>query len=78
MVEDEVGLDRAISGPRVTKSMVFRILGATIACTLSHENSTTFQAGLVGALVGAGIPEHEAKYDQDEFEAERVIVTAAA
>ena len=30
---------------------------------------------LVGALVGAGLPEHEAKYYQAELEAGRTIVT---
>ena len=35
-------------------------------------------AGLVGALVGSGVPEHEAKYYHDEFEAGRTIVTVNA
>ena len=30
------------------------------------------------ALIGAGIPEHEAKYYQGEFEAGRAIVTVNA
>ena len=34
--------------------------------------------GLVGALVGAGVPEHEAKYYHEEFEAGRTIVTVTA
>jgi hypothetical protein len=35
-------------------------------------------AGLVGALIGAGIPEEEANYYQGEFESGRTIVTVQA
>jgi hypothetical protein len=44
---------------------------------LSNAAAGAGLVGLVGALVGAGIPEHEAEYYQDEFEAGRTIVTVS-
>lgn len=35
-------------------------------------------AGLIGVLAGAGVPEHEARYYRDEFEAGRTIITVTA
>ncbi|MBV8317271.1 MAG: hypothetical protein JOZ53_20220 [Planctomycetaceae bacterium] len=45
---------------------------------LSNAAAGAGIAGLVGALVGAGLPEHEAKFYQGEFEAGRAIVTVNA
>jgi len=54
------------------------IAGGTLGIILSNAAAGAGIAGLVGALVGAGIPEHEAKYYQGEFEAGRTIVTVNA
>jgi hypothetical protein len=54
------------------------IAAGTLGVILSNAAAGAGIAGLVGALVGAGLPEHEAKYYQDEFEAGRVIVTVNA
>jgi hypothetical protein len=51
------------------------IAGGTLGIVLSNAAAGARIVGLVGALVGAGIPEHEAKYYRDEFEAGRTIVT---
>jgi hypothetical protein len=51
------------------------IAGGTLGVILSNAAAGAGLAGLVGALIGAGIPEHEAKYYHDEFEAGRTIVT---
>jgi len=54
------------------------IAGGTLGIILSNAAAGAGIAGLVGALVGAGIPEHEATYYQGEFEAGRVVVTVHA
>jgi hypothetical protein len=54
------------------------IAAGTLGVILSNAAAGAGIAGLVGALVGAGLPEHEAQYYQDEFEAGRVIVTVNA
>jgi hypothetical protein len=54
------------------------IAAGTLGVVLSNAAAGAAISGLVGALVGAGLPEHEAKYYQGEFEAGRVIVTVAA
>jgi len=54
------------------------IAGGTLGIILSNAAAGAGIAGLVGALIGAGIPEHEAKYYQGEFEAGRTIVTVNA
>jgi len=54
------------------------IAGGTLGIILSNAAAGAGIAGLVGALVGAGIPEHEAAYYQSEFEAGRTIVTVNA
>jgi len=45
---------------------------------LSNAAAGAGIAGLVGALIGAGVPEHEARYYHQEFEAGRTIVTVHA
>ena len=50
----------------------------TLGVILSNAAAGACIAGLVGALVGAGIPEDEAKYYHGEFEAGRTIVTVSA
>lgn len=54
------------------------IAGGTLGIILSNAAAGAGIAGLVGALVGAGIPEDEAHYYQEEFEAGRAIVTVQA
>jgi len=54
------------------------IAGGTLGIILSNAAAGAGIAGLVGALVGAGIPEDEAKYYHSEFEAGRTIVTVNA
>ncbi len=54
------------------------IAGGTLGIILSNAAAGAGIAGLVGALVGAGIPEDEATYYQGEFEAGRVVVTVHA
>ncbi len=54
------------------------IAAGTLGIVLSNAAAGAGIAGLVGALVGAGLPEHEAKYYQGEFEAGRAIVTVHA
>jgi hypothetical protein len=46
--------------------------------TVAAAPATAVDAGLVGVLAGAGMPEHEARYYQDELEAGRAIVTVSA
>jgi hypothetical protein len=50
----------------------------TLCAILSSAAAGAGIAGLVGALVGAGVPENEANYYRHEFEAGRTIVTVAA
>ncbi|MBV8488756.1 MAG: YsnF/AvaK domain-containing protein, partial [Planctomycetaceae bacterium] len=54
------------------------IAGGTLGIILSNAAAGAGLAGLVGALVGAGVPEEEASYYQGEFEAGRTIVTVTA
>jgi len=54
------------------------IAAGTLGVILSNAAAGAGIAGLVGALIGAGIPEHEATYYQGEFEAGRTIVTVQA
>lgn len=42
------------------------IAGGTLGVILSNAAAGAGVAGLIGALVGAGIPEHEAAYYQEE------------
>jgi uncharacterized protein (TIGR02271 family) len=51
------------------------IAGGTLGIIVSNAAAGAGVVGLVGALIGAGIPEEEAEYYQNEFEAGRVIVT---
>jgi hypothetical protein len=54
------------------------IAAGTLGVVLSNAAAGAGIAGLVGALVGAGIPEHEAKYYQGELQSGRSIVTVKA
>jgi len=54
------------------------IAGGTLGIILSNAAAGAGVAGLIGALVGYGIPEEEAKYYHSEFEAGRTIVTVNA
>jgi len=51
------------------------IAGGTLGVILSNAAAGAGIAGLIGSLVGAGVPEHEARYYEDEFAAGRTIVT---
>lgn len=54
------------------------IAAGTLGVILSNAAAGAGITGLIGALIGAGIPEHEAKYYHKEFEAGRTIVTVKA
>jgi uncharacterized protein (TIGR02271 family) len=54
------------------------IAAGTLGVILSNAAAGAGIVGLIGALIGAGVPEHEAQYYQEEFEAGRTIVTVAA
>ena len=54
------------------------IAAGTLGVVMSNAAAGAGIAGLVGALVGAGLPEHEAKYYHDELESGRTIVTVTA
>jgi len=54
------------------------IAGGTLGVILSNAAAGAGVAGLIGALVGAGIPEHEAAYYQEEVVAGRTILTIDA
>jgi uncharacterized protein (TIGR02271 family) len=54
------------------------IAAGTLGVILSNAAAGAGIAGLIGALIGSGVPEHEAKYYNDEFEAGRTIVTVTA
>ena len=54
------------------------IAAGTLGVILSNAAAGAGIAGLIGALIGAGVPEHEAKYYHEEFEAGRTIVTVTA
>ncbi|QDV35304.1 hypothetical protein [Tautonia plasticadhaerens] len=54
------------------------IAGGTLGVILSNAAAGSAAAGLAGALIGWGIPEEEARYYHDEFEAGRPIVVVTA
>jgi uncharacterized protein (TIGR02271 family) len=54
------------------------IAGGTLGVILSNAAVGGGLVGLVGALVGAGVPEEEATYYHEEFQAGRTIVTVTA
>jgi len=54
------------------------IAAGTLGVILSNAAAGASIVGLVGALVGLGIPEEEATYYQTEFETGRTIVTVNA
>ena len=54
------------------------IAGGTLAAILSSAAAGAATAGVAGALIGLGIPEEEAKYYDQEFQAGRVVVTVDA
>jgi len=51
------------------------IAGGTLATILANAAGGAAIAGVAGALIGAGVPEHETEYYKGEFEAGRTIVT---
>ena len=54
------------------------IAAGTLGVIVSNAAAGAGIAGLIGALIGAGIPEDEAKYYESEFQAGRTIVTVKA
>jgi len=54
------------------------IAAGTLGVVLSNAAAGVGIGGLVGSLIGAGIPEEEAEYYHKEFEAGRTIVTVQA
>jgi hypothetical protein len=54
------------------------IAGGILAATLSGIALGAVAGGFLGALIALGIPEEEAHYYQQEFEAGRIIVTVRA
>jgi len=54
------------------------IAGGTLAAILASAGTGAAAAGVVGALVGLGIPEDEAAHYDSEFQAGRTIVTVKA
>jgi hypothetical protein len=54
------------------------ITAGTLGIVLSNAAAGAAAAGVTGALIGAGIPENEAKYYEGELGAGRTIVTVAA
>ena len=54
------------------------IAAGTLGVVMSNAAAGAGIAGLVGALVGAGVPEHEANYYHDELDSGRTIVTVTA
>lgn len=54
------------------------IAAGTLGVILSNAAAGAAVLGLVGAMVGMGIPEEEAKYYEDEFKAGRYVVTVQA
>jgi hypothetical protein len=54
------------------------IAGGTLAAILSSAAAGAATAGVAGTLIGLGIPEEEAKYYDQEFQAGRVVVTVDA
>jgi hypothetical protein len=54
------------------------IAAGTLGVVLSNAAAGAGIVGLAGALIGFGVPETEARYYHDEFEAGRTIVTVEA
>ena len=54
------------------------IAAGTLGVIVSNAAAGAGIVGVAGALIGAGVPEHEAKYYDKEFEAGRTIVTVTA
>jgi len=54
------------------------IAAGTLGVILSNAAAGAGIVGVAGALIGAGLPEHEANYYDKEFEAGRTIVTVTA
>ena len=54
------------------------IAGGTLAAIAASAAGTAVAGGLVGGLIGLGVPEHEADYYHDEFKSGRTIVTVHA
>jgi hypothetical protein len=54
------------------------IAGGTLGVILSNAAAGAGIAGLAGALIGAGIPDEEARYYEDELKAGRTVVTVRA
>ncbi|WP_205678759.1 general stress protein [Aquisphaera insulae] len=54
------------------------ITAGTLGVILTNAAAGAGIAGLIGTLIGAGIPEHEARYYDEEFQAGRTIVTVSA
>lgn len=51
------------------------IAGGTLATILANAAGGAAIAGVTGALIGAGVPEHETEYYHNEFAAGRTLVT---
>jgi hypothetical protein len=54
------------------------IAGGALAAIAASAAGTAVAGGILGALVGLGIPEEEAEYYQGEFERGRTVVTVKA
>lgn len=54
------------------------IAGGALAAVAASAATTAAAGGLIGALVGLGIPEEEAEYYEGEFQKGRTIVTVKA
>ncbi len=54
------------------------IAGGVLASVLASAAGGAVVAGVAGALIGLGIPEHEAAYYDSEFNAGRTLVTVRA
>lgn len=54
------------------------IAGGTLAVILANAAGGAAIAGLVGSLIGSGIPEEEARWYESEFKSGRTIVTVKA
>jgi len=54
------------------------IAGGALAAIAASAAGTAVAGGIVGALIGLGIPEEEATYYQGEFERGRTVVTVKA
>jgi hypothetical protein len=54
------------------------IAGGALAAIVASAASTAAAGGVIGALIGLGVPEEEAEYYQRELEQGRTIVTVRA